>query len=156
MSRLLFALGAVATLWAVSAPAGPGGSPRAYCRGVIDDAVTKPIPPVLAEAAGRALNVRMSAGDIQRTGVYRCMQGRVLVCVVGANLNCGKVDLATRSPAADQYCHENPGASLIPMFVTGHDTAYAWSCRGPQAVAGAPAQPVDAQGFSSDVWARIP
>ncbi len=156
MSRLLFALGAIATLWAVSAAAGPGDSPRAHCRDVIDDAVARPIPPVLAGAAGRALNVRMSQEDIQRTGVYRCMRGRVLVCVVGANLNCGKVDLATRSPAADEYCHENPGASFIPMVVTGHDTAYAWSCRGPQAVAGALMQPVDAQGFAGGVWAQVP
>ncbi len=156
MSRLLFSVGAAVTLCVGPALAGNADSPRAYCRSVGADAITKPIPPGLAGDARRALNVRMSDADIARTGVYRCMGGSVLVCVVGANLNCGKADLNTRSPAADQYCRENPSASFIPMFVTGHDTAYAWSCRGAHAVAGAPTQPVDTQGFESGVWAKIP
>jgi hypothetical protein len=156
LSRLLFALGLAATFGALPALADAGGSPRAYCARVVNDAVTKPIPPALVGATRRVLNVRLSDADVQRTGVYRCMSGRVLVCVVGANLNCGKADLDIRSPAADQYCRANPGATFIPMFVTGHETAWAWSCSGPHAVAGAPLQPIDAQGFTSGVWATVP
>ena len=156
MSPVVFALGVAASAAGLPALASPGESPRPYCRGVVNDAVTRPIPPALAGAARHALNVRMSDADIQRTGVYRCMNGRVLVCVVGANLNCGRANLETRSPGADQYCRDNPGAKFIPMFVTGHDTVYAWSCNGPRAVAGAPTQSVDAQGFASGVWAAVP
>src|SRR5580698_5364957 len=98
MSRLLLGLSVAAALGAMPALPGSGESPRAYCRSVVNDATTKPIPPVLAAAARRALNVRLSNADMQRTGVYRCMGGGVLVCVVGANLNCGKVDVRTRLP----------------------------------------------------------
>jgi len=156
LSRLLFGLCVAATLGGVSALASPVDSPRAYCRRVMNDAVTRPIPPALAGAARRALNVRLPNADMQRTGVYRCMRGRVLVCVVGANLNCRKEDLQTRLPAADQYCRANPGAKFIPMYVTGHETAYAWSCSGPRAVSGAPTQPADKQGFASALWATVP
>lgn len=75
---------------------------------------------------------------MRRTIVFRCIDGAVLLGTAGASLNCGKADTNRTLTAARRYCRENPDASSIPAYVTGHDTVYAWRCRRAQASAARP------------------
>jgi hypothetical protein len=53
------------------------------------------------------------------------------------------------------FCQNNPHAEVLPAFVTGRATVYAWKCTGgvPEVVQQF-AQP-DAQGFLSNIWYAI-
>ncbi|MGH7272774.1 MAG: hypothetical protein ACREJ3_20280, partial [Polyangiaceae bacterium] len=61
---------------------------------------------------------------------WRCDGGKVLACSFGANLPCGKAN-ANRIPTAAeaQFCGENPSSPVIPAYITGHDTLFAWICQ---------------------------
>jgi hypothetical protein len=83
---------------------------------------------------------------------YRCYQGTVMGCVVGANLNCGKANISTSSRGGDEFCRANPNAQNIPMAATGHDTVYSWRCAGTQAVPVKRFSPVDDRGFEIMNW----
>jgi hypothetical protein len=41
------------------------------------------------------------------------------------------------------------------MSATGHDTIYAWSCKGHRAIADKAAMTVDPQGYIADNWREI-
>ena len=75
-----------------------------------------------------------------------------MICTVGANLPCGKPNSDRSLAAAGRYCTRNPDASVIPMVVTGHDTIYRWRCSGSEALAGEPAEALDARGFIARLW----
>jgi hypothetical protein len=83
---------------------------------------------------------------------YRCYQGAVMGCAVGANLNCGKANVSTRSQGGDEFCRANSNAQNIPMAATGHDTIFSWRCAGTQAVPVRKFSPVDDRGFEIMNW----
>jgi hypothetical protein len=84
---------------------------------------------------------------------WRCMQGKVYVCAVGANLPCGsKAHRARRNPGAATYCRDNPAATGVPAFATGHERIYSWRCVEGKAVRGAPIADLDRRGFRRDIW----
>jgi hypothetical protein len=76
---------------------------------------------------------RLVSGDAPRefrqNAVWRCMNGRVLVCQFGANIPCKeKADLSrVPTPAMENFCRSNPEAE-IPATVTGRATVYLWGC----------------------------
>jgi hypothetical protein len=87
------------------------------------------------------------------TVFWRCMQGKVYVCAVGANLPCGsKADRARRNSGAANYCRDNPTAIDVPAFATGRETIYSWRCVDGKAVPGAPIADLDRRGFRRDIW----
>ncbi len=133
------------------------GAPRAYCAKVVNDDETRPIPPALIGRARKAFGIAASAPDdfIRASTMWRCMNGRALLCNVGANLPCGKADVARTSEGGDAFCAENPDSTVIPMAATGHDTVFNWKCRGKKAVADGPAAKVDARGFFAQYWKRL-
>jgi hypothetical protein len=135
--------------------------PFAYCERVgSDDRLTgagsasseasaKILEPYLRAALQLPAGAPLPAGSV----FWRCMQGKVYVCAVGANLPCGsKADRAKRNPGAESYCRENPAATDIPAFATGHETIYSWRCAAGKAVRGAPLADLDQRGFRSDIW----
>jgi hypothetical protein len=88
-----------------------------------------------------------------RSLFWRCMLGKVYVCLVGANLPCrAKAGRAKRNSGAETYCRENPGAPDVPAFATGHETIYSWRCAAGKAVRGAPIAELDRRGFRRDLW----
>lgn len=93
-----------------------------------------------------------------RSTSWRCMGGHVYACTVGANLPCQSPANTRRNAtgAENRYCAAHPNSDFIPMSVTGHDTIYAWHCKGRQAVAGKQVSRVDARGYIADIWYRIP
>jgi hypothetical protein len=127
-------------------------SPRAYCARIGNDDTLRSPPRSLASAIRRLFNVH--GPYMLKSSYYRCAGGAVLVCWVGANLPCGKANTSKTLPAAAQWCatHAN---SVIPMYVTGHDTLYSWRCTDGKAVAGAPVGKLDARGFFPDNWKKL-
>jgi len=88
---------------------------------------------------------------------WRCMDGKVYACFVGANLPCmEKADLdPTPSTAEIEYCKENPASEFIPAVVTGRETVLSWSCVDGVPQAGEQLFQVDSQGFIADFWYLI-
>ena len=123
-----------------------------YCRGAANTEALA-VPDALAPAVAKAFGVDDQA--VRGASYYRCVRGRLLACVVGANLPCGKADVRRRLPGVDDYCRQNPGSTFIPMAITGHDTVYAWRCAGAVAAPGRPTERVDGRGYVARVWKRL-
>ncbi len=154
--------------------AGPGASasptpatytdPFAYCAavGTIDspDArYTGPkVPEVIAKGLQKALNAPETPIDVLERGSYwRCMDGNVYACFVGANLPCEEKASTDRTPTQDEkdFCQQNPNSDFIPAVVTGRATVYEWRCsNGAPEIVRQVAQP-DARGFFSNIWYKL-
>jgi len=94
---------------------------------------------------------------LQNGAFWRCMNGEVYACFVGANLPCQEKADTERAPdeAEKAFCRENPNLDVIPMAVTGHNTVYEWHCRnGEPEIVRQIAQP-DERGFISHIWYKI-
>jgi hypothetical protein len=111
------------------------------------------VPADLLPALAAAFGVDKDAA--RNGGVVRCVRGTLMGCFVGANLNCDKADMRRSSLGAAAWCRSHPGAADIPMAATGHDTIYAWSCRGGHAVPGKAVVKVDRQGYVAQNWKEI-
>ena len=152
MSRLsgcaaLFVFGLIAC-----ALASGGRAAESACAAGDDDR-TRPIPAALAPQARTALGLSADAPDsfILASTVFRCMDGRILVCPHGANLTCAKANRAPVSPGAVDWCRTHPNADFVPAVATGHDAGFSWKCVGAKAVA-TQAATIDRRGFLADEW----
>jgi len=88
---------------------------------------------------------------------WRCMNGSVYGCFVGANLPCQAKADTSRTPTQEEkdFCAQNPNADVIPMVVTGRETVYEWRCtNGVPEITRQFDQP-DARGFLSRIWYEI-
>ncbi|MGH7101547.1 MAG: hypothetical protein ACREFJ_04040 [Acetobacteraceae bacterium] len=149
---LLLLLG-VAAGSRVALASGAAASPAAACRRLGTDDQLRPIPGSLVPAATRLFGLEaMPANQVERSTVFRCFEGKVLVCNYGANLPCGKADTRRTLAGASGWCATHPDAAFIPMYVTGHDTIYRWRCHGGQAVTTATIFSVDPRGFIRQFW----
>jgi hypothetical protein len=147
MAGVVMSAALTAPLWTLPAAADPVG---AYC-GHSASTRERPLPAALQPLAGKALET-----DVTNVPTYyRCSHGRLLVCTVGANLNCGKADTKKHPPAVVTFCRENPDASVVPMVVTGHDTIYSWTCVHGVPKLQEPFAAVDADGYVADNWREI-
>ena len=72
-------------------------NPRAYCVRVGTDDTLRTPPSSLAPAVRRLFNIRGHYAP--NAAYYRCVDGTVKVCFVGANLPCGKADTSKNRPA---------------------------------------------------------
>ncbi|GMU39933.1 MAG: hypothetical protein AMXMBFR23_07990 [Chloroflexota bacterium] len=139
--------------------------PFAYCAAVrdIDAPDTRytgdPLPPVIIEGIRTATGASADAPleFFERGTSWRCMDGAVYACTVGANLPCeAKADTSdTPSAAMAAFCAENAGAEVIPAAVTGRETVYAWRCEGETPSIERQVMQVDARGFLADIWYRL-
>ncbi|NNM61754.1 MAG: hypothetical protein HKM03_06255 [Steroidobacteraceae bacterium] len=131
-------------------------SPAALCARLGTSDRLRALPAALVPAAMRIFKLgAMPAAEVERSTVFRCFDHRVLLCNFGANLSCGKADARRDLPAASAWCARHPGSSFIPMYLTGHDTIYAWRCEGAHATTGASRLRVDARGFIASHWRRM-
>lgn len=86
---------------------------------------------------------------------WRCMGGAVWACDPGANLPCGPANANRESTAGMiAYCAEHPDG-VLPAYVTGHETIFAWSCRAGRAVIDRQPFQVDERGFVANFWYRL-
>lgn len=116
------------------------------------------VPPAIVAGMEReGLLQGVPEPQIERGVFWRCMDGGVEVCFVGANIPCSeKADTRrTPSPKVAAYCKANPEAKDLPAYVTGRTTLYAWSCAGGQAQITATLMEPDARGFLAAFWKRL-
>jgi len=111
------------------------------------------VPADLVPALAAAFGADKDA--VRNAGFVRCVGRKLMGCYVGANLNCDKADMRRSSFGASAWCRSHPGAADIPMVATGHDTVYAWSCKGSHAIPGKIIMKVDRQGYVADNWKEI-
>jgi hypothetical protein len=135
------------------ASAAQAASAEATCAQVGTDDALRPLMPSLVGPAIQAFGYTgMTATEVEHMTVFRCMDGAVLMCSWGANLDCGKAETSSSLPAASNWCEGNRNAGFIPAYVTGHDTIYQWSCHDGNAVT-TKAAPLDRRGFFKSYWA---
>jgi hypothetical protein len=146
-------------------PAARYSDPFAYCAavGTVDAPDERYAGPAAPEAVIEGLREKAEiAGDapddwVAAGTVWRCMDGDVWACFVGANLPCSeRADTSmTPRPELEGFCDANPNADVIPAAVTGRATVYEWRCvdGAPQAVR--QVLTPDAQGFLSDFWYEL-
>jgi len=135
--------------------AGPASAagPRAFCFAHGAPRAPVPVPRELMDGVAEAFG--LPADLVRDTGFVRCAGPRLLACVTGANLNCGKANLSRSLPGAKEFCRDNPNADVVPMAATGHDTIYDWRCVGRRAVATKTVVAVDPQGYDAGNWREL-
>ncbi len=136
--------------------------PFAYCAAVVnvdqpDASYTGPkVPDSIVNALKKATGASadMPAQLFQNGSFWRCMDGKVYGCFVGANIPCqSKGDTSkVATDAEKQFCTQQPNADVIPDAVTGGETVYEWRCTN-----GAPeivkqVLQVDARGYPTQWW----
>ena len=94
--------------------------------------------------------------ELQTQANYRCMDGKVLACFVGANLPCAKMNAARDNPGADEFCKANPNDDIVPAFATGHDAVYSYKCLDGKAMVTGETWVLDKRGFAVRLWADVP
>jgi hypothetical protein len=168
-----FLLLVVTTLIGCSSPPAPAATPTpatysdpfAYCAAVgtvdtPDARYTGPqLPETVISGVKKALDMPadVPAEVLQQGTFWRCMNGQVYACFVGANLPCQAKANTDRTPtdAEKEFCQQNLNADVIPMAVTGHESVYEWRCNNDQPeVVRQFAQP-DERGFVSNIWYQI-
>lgn len=87
---------------------------------------------------------------------YRCMNGKVMVCFVGANLPCVRMNAKRDNPGADSFCRDNPDAGSVPAYAIGHDSIHAYRCRNGKAEVAGTTRQLDERGFAQDLWIELP
>ncbi|MDI6773594.1 MAG: hypothetical protein QME77_13560 [bacterium] len=138
--------------------------PFLYCAaiGTIDAPDARYIGPAVPGAVIESLRKKAGIADaapdaaVAAGTVWRCKDGHVWACFVGANLPCSKANTSsTPQPEMIDFCRKNPKADNIPAAVTGHETIYDWRCVGstPRVIKQRFTQ--DAQGFVSDFWYEL-
>ena len=139
--------------------------PFTYCAAVrtIDAPDTRYQGPAVPEPVARGLQKEFGVAPEEplaafaRGTTWRCMDGAVYACNVGANLPCQEKPATDPQPSDGMrtYCKENPGSDFIPMYVTGHGTIYDWSCVNGVVTRGKRTAELDARGYIASIWYRI-
>jgi hypothetical protein len=159
------------TITSAVSPASGSGQPAtftnpfAYCAAVgtvdaPDPRYTGPkVPEVVAQGLKKAFGAPADAPlePFLHNTFWRCMDGQVYACTVGANLPCQERADVSRRPTQGMtdFCKDNPHAEVIPAVATGRATVYEWKCaKGAPEVVRQFAQP-DARGFLSHIWYAI-
>jgi hypothetical protein len=124
-----------------------------------DERYTGPeIPDSVAQGLQSALGgTGTPPPPIAQNSFWRCMDGRVYACTVGANLPCQeKADTSeTPSEAMVEFCQGDPDSEFIPAAVTGRATVYSWRCTEGEPEIIEQVFQVDPQGFLADFWYEL-
>jgi hypothetical protein len=134
----------------------------ALCARVRDDDTIRGYSPSLRDDTVRAFKTFFpdakgvpADDELEAQANFRCMNGKVLVCFVGANLPCVKMNTARDNPGANEFCRSNPDAYLVPASATGHDTIYSYRCQGGRAEVDGEVWELDERGFAKKLWTEI-
>ena len=146
-------------------PAATYANPFAYCAAVQtidtpDGRYTGPtVPKAVADGLREAFGAPADAPpDAFVSGTsWRCMNGKVYACNVGANLPCAAKADTNQKPtkAMEDFCAEQRDAEAVPAVVTGRETVYSWRCRDGTPVIERQITHPDGRGFLSNVWYAI-
>jgi hypothetical protein len=144
----------------VSVGAGAAENPFAYCVGIgtIDTPIGggSPVPAALLPYLRTAIGLSADAPLTRQSYYWRCMDGAVFVCAIGASIPCdAKADRAKRNSGAEYYCRENPNAPFVPAYAAGHSGIYEWTCSAGRAIRGKVLLTLDHRGYPVDFWHRL-
>ncbi len=146
-----------------TAKAAPPTDLYKLCRQVKNDDTIRPYSPELYAGTVKAFKKLFPnttsaprEQELQTQANYRCMNGKVLACFVGANLPCARMSAARDNPGADEFCKTNPNDDVVPAFATGHDAVYAYKCQNGKAVVSGQPWVLDKRGFATRLWAEVP
>lgn len=124
-----------------------------YCGRIGTDHAVRPIPPSWVPIATTLFHLEsMPAEQVLRSTYFRCANGRVLVCNIGANLVLRQGRYASIPPRCGCLVRKSSGSDSIPMSATGHATIYQWRCDGGKPAVTGSALAVDLQGFTPQNW----
>jgi putative hemolysin len=139
--------------------------PFAYCAAVgsvdaPDARWTGPrVPDAVLNGIVKAMNIApdMPRELLAQSTFWRCMNGRIYVCTVGANIPCQEKADTSQIPRAEMtdYCSANPNSDFIPTAVTGRATVYGWRCANGTAEIVRELTRPDARGFLSMAWHEV-
>jgi len=159
---LIFVLGCALILVACASPA---PDPFAYCASVgtldaPDARWTGPkTPDVVVRGLMKAMGLPADAqpDPIAQSTFWRCMDGKVYACTVGANLPCQEKADTSKTPSAamNEFCQANPSSDSIPAYVTGRATVYDWKCANGAPVINQQLTEPDGRGFLKMFWYEI-
>lgn len=173
MSYKRICLGVLAVLLVASASCSPSATPTpttytdpyAYCAAVVnmDQPDARYAGETLPEAIVKAIKVASGAAEdapldwFTRGSFWRCMDGKVYGCFVGANIPCESKANTDRTPSegAKQFCTEQPNAEFIPAAATGHETVYEWRCNNGTPEIVRQVLDVDARGYVVNFWYEL-
>ena len=127
--------------------------PVRFCREKGTDDTLRPIPQSLVSAAKQLFGLsNMPEQQIRRSTVFRCADGRVLLCNYGANLPCGKADADRHPRGVAAWCRQNPHADFVPNYARPWGSIYDWRCVGGVAEIASQAEEIDPRGFVARYW----
>lgn len=139
--------------------------PFAYCAavGTIDSPDSRYVGPKMPEAIVIGLKNAFGAPqgappDVFERGTYwRCMNGKVYACNVGANLPCTEKADTSRVPnqGMKEWCKSNPDSDFIPAYASGRSTIYEWKCKGGEPEIFKQINKPDTAGYISNIWYEI-
>jgi hypothetical protein len=139
--------------------------PFAYCAavGTVDSPDSRYVGPKMPEAIvvglKKAFGVTEGAPpDVFERGTYwRCMDGKVYACNVGANLPCTEKADTSREPnqGMKEWCDSNQDSEFVPAFAAGRATVYEWRCTGNEPTIVKEINKPDSAGYISNIWYEI-
>ncbi len=154
-NRVLFSALLAAASCTACADQAAVSDPFAWCAQQGDtEIIGGPLPGKLVSAmVAQGLVAEEAPPHVQQANDWRCMEGQVWVCPLGANLPCAeKADLSREpSQAVADWCQANAGAD-VPAYVTGRATVFSWKCDGTTAVIQRQVSAADPAGFLSAFW----
>jgi hypothetical protein len=162
----LLAFAASTTSPARAAPATAKAAPAEdlykLCRQVKNDDTVRPYSHALYAGTVKAFKKLFpdaksapEESELQTEANYRCMDGKVLTCFIGANLPCAKINTERNNPGAAEYCKTAKNGDTPPMVATGHDALYAYTCQNGKAVVSGTVWALDKRGFAKKLWAEV-
>ena len=136
--------------------------PFAYCAAVgnidtPDARVLGPKVPELITKAMQKIAPNAPLDQLSKAVYWRCMNGKVYGCFVGANIPCWtKADTSrTPRPEMNDFCKTQPNAESIPAFAAGRETIYEWRCKNGTAEVAKQVFTLDARGYVTDFWYEL-
>jgi hypothetical protein len=165
LTRASSALIVLFVTWAMLPPANvysASADTAAQCAQAGNDDTIIPYDPSLQAGLARAY-ARLFPGapippleaQLKDGANIRCMNGRLLACFTGANLPCGKMNAGRDNPGADEYCHADANADVVPAFATGHEAIYSYRCTDGRPEIVGTTFSLDARGFAARLWAPL-
>lgn len=147
-----------------SAPAEVISDPFAYCHAARDTGIVGEertdeavLSRLVAAMSRHGLVAADAPPEAQRPFRWRCMDGQVWICPLGANLPCDEKANLSREPseALVKFCRSKPGSAVVPAYVTGRATVYAWACQ--DAMPGIARQlfTADPAGYLAEFWYQL-
>lgn len=140
-------------------------NPFEYCKAVknVNTPGAEYVGPKIPESVTDMLRKDMGISETMPAEMFndgtswRCMDGNIYACNVGANLPCQEKADVSKEPNDGMlnYCGENPDAELIPMYASGRATVYEWKCdNGTPEIVKQIAE-TDKAGYIKGLWYKI-